>query len=146
MYADINGVKICLNEPPQNPLHRDVLLICDCVFCDCVFCDCVFCDCVFCDCVFFDCVFVTVCFVTVCFVQRVIDDYVFCDSMFSSILFNRPGLLNGILFFFIYLFIKCIQPKVMTLNYFRICFFVTNKSTLYNPSMYCQFFPIFTPC
>ena len=48
--------------------------------------------------------------------------------------------------FFIYLFIKCIQPKVMTLNYFRICFYITNKSTLYNPSMYCQFFPIFTPC
>ena len=43
--------------------------------------------------------FVTVCFVTVCFVQRVIDDYVFCDSVFSSILLNRPGLLNGILLF-----------------------------------------------
>ena len=37
--------------------------------------------------------------------------------------------------FFIYLFIKCIQPKDMTLNYFRICFYNTNKSTLYNPSM-----------
>ena len=49
-------------------------------------------------------------------------------------------------FFLFYLFIKCIQPKVMTLNYFRICFYITNKSTLYNPSMYCQFFPIFTPC
>ena len=84
MYSDINGVQICLNEPPQNPLHRDVLLICDCVFCDCVFGDCVFFDCMF---------------VTVCFVQRVIDDYVFCDSVFSSILFNRPGLLNGILLF-----------------------------------------------
>ena len=46
-----------------------------------------------------DCMFVTVCFVTVCFVQRVIDDYVFCDSVLSSILFNRPGLLNGILLF-----------------------------------------------
>ena len=41
----------------------------------------------------------TVCFVTVCFVQRVIDDYVFCDFVFFSILFNRPGLLNGILLF-----------------------------------------------
>ena len=49
-------------------------------------------------------------------------------------------------FYFFYLFIKCIQPKVMTLNYFRICFYITNKSTLYNPSMYCQFFSIFTPC
>ena len=84
MYSDIIGVQICLNEPTQNPLHRYALLIWDCVFCNCMF--------------------VYVCFVTVCFVQRVIDDYVFCDSVFCdsvfySILFNRPGLLNGILLF-----------------------------------------------
>ena len=45
-----------------------------------------------------------------------------------------------------YLFIECMQPKVMTLNYFKIYFYNTNKSTLYNPSMNLQFFPVFTPC
>ena len=48
--------------------------------------------------------------------------------------------------FFYYLFIKCIQPKVMTVNYFKICFYFTNKSTLYNPTMYRQYCPVFTPC
>ena len=52
--------------------------------------------------------------------------------------------LSGFIIF--YLFIKFIQPKVMTLNYFGICFYITNKSTLYNPSMYLQFFHILTPC
>ena len=47
---------------------------------------------------------------------------------------------------FFYLFIKCIQPKVMTLNYFKIWFYFTNKSTLYNPTIYRQYCPVFTPC
>ena len=51
-----------------------------------------------------------------------------------------------IFIYLIYLIIKCIQPKVMTLKYFRICFYNTNKSTLYNPSMYRQFSPVFTRC
>ena len=59
MYSDINEMQICLNEYPQNPLHRDVLLIRDNVFCDYVFCNCVFCDCVFItmfdECIFCDC-------------------------------------------------------------------------------------------
>ena len=48
--------------------------------------------------------------------------------------------------FFFYLFIKCIQPKVMTLNYFKIWFYFTNKSTLYNPTIYRQYCHVFTPC
>ena len=43
--------------------------------------------------------FVNLCFVTVCFVQYMNDEYMFCDYVISSILFNRPGLLNGILLF-----------------------------------------------
>ena len=48
--------------------------------------------------------------------------------------------------FFIYLFIKCIQPKVMTINYFKIWFYFMNKSTIYNPTIYRQYCPVFTPC
>ena len=50
-----------------------------------------------------------------------------------------------IVLFIYYLFIKCIQPQVMTLNYFKICFYFTNTSTLYNPTIYRQFCPVFTP-
>ena len=98
MYSDINEMQICLNEPPQNPLHRDVLLICDCVFCDYVFFECVFCDCVFMTVCLMTVWFVTVWFVTVWFMTMCFVT-VFCDSVLSSILFNKPGLLTEILLF-----------------------------------------------
>ena len=74
-----------------------------------------------------------------------------CRQLYLSCIIPISDYGSEIWFFFIfiylfYLFIKCIQPKVMTLNYFKIWFYFTNKSTLYNPTIYRQYCPVFTPC